>query len=210
MAASNRIAPRRVGSVLEGVGLAGVAHRPVGGFSLGMKQRLGIAAALHGDPEVLIFDEPVNGLAPAGVRWIRRLFRALAAEGRTLLVSSHLISEMERTADRLVVIGRGRLLADTTVPGLLARFGGDVLVRSLRAEELQAALRAAGAAVVGEPEGALAVRGLDVGAIGDLAVARGIPVQEVLPRQASLEDAYMGLTADSTPYRARPEGDAVR
>jgi len=210
MAASNRIAPRRVGSVLEELGLAGVAHRPVGGFSLGMKQRLGIAAALHGDPEVLIFDEPVNGLAPAGVRWIRRLFRALAAEGRTLLVSSHLISEMERTADRLVVIGRGRLLADTTVPGLLARFGGDVLVRSLRAEELQAALRAAGAAVVGEPEGALAVRGLDVGAIGDLAVARGIPVQEVLPRQASLEDAYMGLTADSTPYRARPEGDAVR
>ena len=210
MAASNRIAPRRVGSVLEELGLAGVAHRPVGGFSLGMKQRLGIAAALHGDPEVLIFDEPVNGLAPAGVRWIRRLFRALAAEGRTLLVSSHLISEMDRTADRLVVIGRGRLLADTTVPGLLARFGGDVLVRSPRAAELQAALRAAGAAVVGEPEGALAVRGLDVGAIGDLAVARGIPVQEVLPRQASLEDAYMGLTADSTPYRARPEGDAVR
>ena len=121
LAASNRIEPARVAEMLERVGLAGVARKRVGGFSLGMRQRLGIAAALLGDPAVLMFDEPVNGLDPEGVRWIRELMRSLAAEGRTILVSSHLMSEMELTAERLIIIGRGRLIADTTVEALVAR-----------------------------------------------------------------------------------------
>ncbi|MFI0356764.1 ABC transporter ATP-binding protein [Actinomadura sp. 9N407] len=202
MARSNRIPVSRVTAVLEQVGLAGVARKRVGGFSLGMRQRLGIAAALLGDPGVLLFDEPVNGLDPDGVRWIRELMRALAGEGRTVLISSHLMSEMALTADRLIVIGRGRLIADTSVQELADRFRQGVLVRSPRGPELSAALVAAGARVESGQTGDLSVHGLDVAEIGDLAAAKGIPLYEVTPRSASLEDAYMELTSDSTQYRA--------
>ncbi|WP_433324335.1 ABC transporter ATP-binding protein [Spirillospora sp. CA-294931] len=202
MARSNRIDDRRVASVLERVGLAGAARRRVGGFSLGMRQRLGIAAALLGDPGVLLFDEPVNGLDPDGVRWIRELMRSLASEGRTVLISSHLMSEMAMTADRLVIVGRGRLIADTSVAELARRFDRGVLVRSPRAAELVGVLAAAGGTVeAGASE--LSVRGLEVSQIGDLAAAKGIPLYGVVPRSASLEDAYMELTADSVDYRAQ-------
>jgi ABC-2 type transport system ATP-binding protein len=202
LARSNGIGTRRVAEVLERVGLAGAARRRVGGFSLGMRQRLGIAAALLGDPGVLVFDEPVNGLDPDGVRWIRELMRSLAAEGRTVLVSSHLMSEMELTADRLVIIGRGRLIADTSVRELADRFRRGVLVRSPRAADLTAVLAAAGAGVDAVPGGALTVTGLDVAAIGDAAAAHGIPLHEVTPHSASLEEAYMELTAGSTEFGA--------
>jgi ABC-2 type transport system ATP-binding protein len=205
LALTNGIGPRRVASTLEQVGLAGVARKRAGGFSLGMKQRLGIAAALLGDPGVLMFDEPVNGLDPEGVRWIRELLRALAAGGRTVLVSSHLMSEMELTADRLVIIGRGRLIADTTVRELAERFQQGVLVRSPRAVELAAVLESAGAAVVAKPDGGLSVSRLDVAQIGDLAAQRGIALHEMTARSASLEDAYMKLTADSVEYRSGEE-----
>jgi ABC-2 type transport system ATP-binding protein len=200
LARSNGIGTRRVAEVLERVGLAGVARKRVGGFSLGMRQRLGIAAALLGDPGVLMFDEPVNGLDPDGVRWIRELTRSLAAEGRTVLISSHLMSEMELTADRLIIIGRGRLIADTSVRELADRFRRGVLVRSPRAADLTAVLAAAGAGVESMPGGALTVTGLDVAAIGDAAAARGIPLHEVTPRSASLEEAYMELTAESAEF----------
>jgi ABC-2 type transport system ATP-binding protein len=200
MAASNRIPAARVVSTLEQVGLAGVARKRIRGFSLGMKQRLGIAAALLGDPAVLLFDEPVNGLDPDGVRWIRELLRGLAAEGRTVLVSSHLMSEMALTADRLVVIGRGRLIADTSVRELADRFRQGVYVRTPRVAEFTAALKAAGAQLVDEPPGLL-VTGADVAEIGELAARDGIPLYEVTPRSATLEEAYLELTAGSVDYR---------
>ncbi|WP_460530281.1 ATP-binding cassette domain-containing protein [Flindersiella endophytica] len=202
LARTNRIGDRRVVQVLEQVGLAGVARKRVKGFSLGMKQRLGIAAALLGDPGVLLFDEPVNGLDPDGVRWIRDLMRSLAAEGRTILISSHLMSEMQVTADQLIVIGQGRLIADTTVRELSERFAKGVLVRSPRAEQLTGVLTAAGGSVLVESDGGLAVSGLEVSRIGDLAAEHAIPVHEVTPRSASLEDAYVELTAGSVEYRA--------
>jgi len=202
LAHTHGIGRARVAAVLEQVGLAGVARKRVGGFSLGMKQRLGIGAALLGDPGVLLFDEPVNGLDPEGVRWIRELLRWLAAEGRTVLVSSHLMSEMELTADRLVIIGRGRLIEDTTVRELAERFQEGVLVRSPRAAELASALAAAGAAVAGRSDGGLSVRGLEVARIGDLAAERGIPLHEVAAQRSSLEDAYLKLTAGSVEYRS--------
>lgn len=202
LALTNGISKQRVLATLEQVGLADVARRRVGGFSLGMKQRLGVAAALLGDPRVLLFDEPVNGLDPEGVRWIRELMRALAVEGRTVFVSSHLMSEMEVTADRLIIIGRGKLVADTTVSEVAAQFSRGVLVRTPRASELAGILVAAAATVVPEPDGGLAVTGLDAARIGDLAATHGIPVHQVTPRSASLEEAYLALTADSTQYRA--------
>ncbi len=202
LARTNGIGDSRVVSVMEQVGLAGVAKRRIGGFSLGMRQRLGIAAALLGDPGVLMFDEPVNGLDPDGVRWIRGLARSLAAEGRTVLISSHLMSEMEQTADRLLIIGRGRLISDTTVRDLLRQFDRGVLVRSPRPAELAVALTAAGATVDRDPSGGLSVKALTVAEIGDTAATHGIAVHEVTPRTASLEDAYMALTADSVDYPA--------
>ncbi|WP_433236772.1 ABC transporter ATP-binding protein [Streptosporangium sp. CA-135522] len=212
LARSNHIGTRRVAQALEEVGLAGVARKRVGEFSLGMRQRLGIAAALLGDPGVLMFDEPVNGLDPEGVRWIRHLMRSLAAEGRAVLLSSHLMSEMALTADRLVVIGRGRLIADTSVEDLAGRFERGVLVRSPRAAELTAVLRAAGATVLVEPDGGLAVKGLEVTKIGDLAAGNGLAVHEVTPRSTPLEEAYMKLTGDSTEYRTvgRSDDDGER
>jgi ABC-2 type transport system ATP-binding protein len=203
LARSNRIGTRRVTAVLEQVGLAGVARKRAAGFSLGMKQRLGIAAAMLGDPSVLMFDEPVNGLDPDGVRWIRELMRSLADEGRTVLISSHLMSEMEITADRLIIIGRGRLIADTSVNELAERFRRGVSIRSPRAEELASILIASGGSVEPTGTGDLSVQGLAVDAIGDLAAAHGIPLYEVTPRRASLEEAYMELTSASVDHRAR-------
>ncbi|MCG5211794.1 ATP-binding cassette domain-containing protein [Streptosporangium soli] len=202
LALTNGIGSDRVAAVLEEVGLAGVARKPVGAFSLGMRQRLGIAAALLGDPGVLLFDEPVNGLDPDGIRWIRELMRRLAGEGRTVLLSSHLMSEMALTADHLVIIGRGRLIADTSVRALTDRYQRGVLVRSPRAAELTGLLERAGASVTAEPDGALSVKGMEVAAIGDLAARHGIPIHEATPRTASLEEAYMELTAGSLDYRA--------
>jgi ABC-2 type transport system ATP-binding protein len=202
LARTNGIGRSRVTAMLEQVGLAGVARRRVGAFSLGMRQRLGIAAALLGDPGVLLLDEPVNGLDPEGVRWIRHLLRSLAAEGRTVLVSSHLMSEMELTADRLVIIGRGRLVADLTVRELAERFPVGVLVRSPRADELAVVLESAGAAVTAEPGGALTVTGLEAAQIGEVAAQRGIALHEVTGRTTSLEDAYLKLTAGSVEYHS--------
>ncbi|GAA4208168.1 ABC transporter ATP-binding protein [Actinocatenispora rupis] len=202
LARSNRIPDRRATEVLDRVGLAGVARRRVGGFSLGMKQRLGLAAALLGDPGVLLLDEPVNGLDPDGVRWIRDLLRSLAAEGRTVLVSSHLMSEMELTADRLVVIGRGRLVADTSVPELVARYDRGVVVRSADDARLAALLRAERATVAPGPHGGLLVTGLTETDIGELAARHTIPLYGVARRRASLEDAYLALTAGTVEHRS--------
>ncbi|MGV4980906.1 ABC transporter ATP-binding protein [Streptomyces sp. NRAIS4] len=206
LARSNGIPARRVEEVLEEVGLAEVARRRIGGFSLGMKQRLGIAAALLGDPPVLMFDEPINGMDPEGVLWVRRLFRRLAAEGRTVFLSSHLMSEMESTADQLVVIGRGRLIAAESLADFAARSTrGSVLVGSPRAAELAAVLSTAGASV--EPmelsgAGKLTVTGLPADRIGALALEHRIPLDELTTRTASLEEAFMELTADSVEYLA--------
>ena len=203
LAVSNGIPARRVGEVLEETGLAAVAGRRTGGFSLGMAQRLGIAAALLGDPGVLVLDEPVNGLDPEGIRWARTLMRSLAAEGRTVLVSSHLMSEMERTADHLVVIGRGRLLADLPLRDLV-QDGASTLVRAPDAARLAAVLTGAGAAVEATGDGALLVGGPDAAAIGDLAAAHAIGLHELTPRRSSLEEAYMTMTGGSVEYRAGP------
>jgi len=212
LAQSNGIGRRRAMQVLEATGLAAVAGRRIREFSLGMKQRLGIAAALLADPPVLIFDEPVNGLDAAGVHWIRQLFTSMAAEGRTVLVSSHLMSEIALTADHLIIIGRGRLLADSPTDKFVSGTRRDVLVRSPRAAELAGLLTARGAAVRPEGDGGLAVTGLDAPAIGDLAAGYGIAVHELVPRHGSLEQAYLDLTGASTDYRAgtpAPEGMAA-
>ena len=202
IAQSNGIAKPRVTEVLRLTGLEAVAQRRVKGFSLGMKQRLGIAAALLGDPPVLMFDEPVNGLDPEGIHWIRGFFGELAAQGRTVLVSSHLMSEMALTADHLVIIGRGRLLADLPTAQLIESSARrDVLLRSPRAAELAPLLTAEGATVAPQDDGALVVTGLAAAAIGDLAAERGIALHALVPRQASLEDAYLDLTSESTDYR---------
>jgi ABC-2 type transport system ATP-binding protein len=202
IAQANGIGKQRVTEVLRLTGLESVARRRVGGFSLGMKQRLGIAAALLGDPPVLMFDEPVNGLDPEGIHWIRGFFRELAAAGRTVLVSSHLMSEMAQTADHLIIIGRGRLLADVSTGELIESSARrDVLVRSPRAAELAELIAERGGAVTPQDDGALVVTGLDAVAIGDLAAGHGIAVHALVPRQASLEDAYLDLTGDSTDYR---------
>jgi ABC-2 type transport system ATP-binding protein len=203
LAASNGIPARRVEEVLRQVGLASAARKTVGGFSLGMAQRLGIAAALLGEPPVLMFDEPVNGLDPEGVAWIRSLLKTLAAEGRTVFLSSHLMSEMALTADRLVIIGRGRLIAQTTVAELLAEGSGNhVRVRAVRAAELAAALIERGGAVVTEPDGALRVTGVDADEIGEIARARGFGLAELAVQQMSLEQRYMELTHDAVEYSA--------
>jgi ABC-2 type transport system ATP-binding protein len=210
LALSNGIGRARVTQMLELAGLTAVATQRVGGFSLGMKQRLGIAAALLGEPPVLLFDEPVNGLDTDGVRWIRQLLRELAADGRTVLVSSHLMSEMELTADHLIIIGRGRLLADLPADRLTKSSArANVLVRSPRADELATLLTTSGAAVTREDGGGLAVTGLDAPAIADLAAANGIAVHELVPRQPSLEQAYLDLTAASVDYRVSAVPDEL-
>ncbi|MEV4068243.1 ATP-binding cassette domain-containing protein [Nonomuraea fuscirosea] len=203
LARSNGIARRRVGEVLETVGLAGAAGKRAGTLSLGMSQRLGIAAALLGDPEVLMFDEPVNGLDPDGVRWVRGLMRSLAGEGRTVFVSSHLMSEMQLTADHLVVIGRGRLIADAPLADVIAGSSlTAVLIRTPHADALADRLRAAGIAVDRLGENELEATGAPVARVGDLAHEAGIRLHELRTRQASLEQAYQELTADSVEYGA--------
>ncbi|WJV44845.1 ABC transporter ATP-binding protein [Streptomyces flavofungini] len=206
LARSNRIPRGRVDEVLAEVGLAGAAgRRRIAGFSLGMRQRLGIAAALLGDPPVLLFDEPLNGLDPEGVLWVRGLFRRLAAEGRTVFVSSHLMSEMENTADELIVIGRGELIAAESLTRFAARgTGANVTVRTPRAADLAQVLTAEGA-VVHQEGPLLTVTGLDAARVGDLACRHALPLHELAPRSASLEEAFMELTADSVEY---PAGEA--
>jgi ABC-2 type transport system ATP-binding protein len=203
LAQSNGIPGRRVDEVLDMVGLTDVARKRTGGFSLGMSQRLGIAAALLGDPPVLMFDEPVNGLDPEGIRWIRTLMRALAAQGRTVLVSSHLMSEMALTADHLIVIGKGRLIADSSVDDVIrASSGRAVLVRTPDAVALKARLENAGASVEARPDGAMMVQGLEAPAIGKLAAEGGTVLYELTPQEVSLEEAFMELTQDSVEFHA--------
>ena len=207
LAAANGIARGRVDEVLEQVGVSSVARKRVGGFSLGMSQRLGIAGALLGDPGTLLFDEPVNGLDPDGILWIRTLMRSLAAEGRTVLVSSHLMSEMALTADHLLVIGRGRLLADTPLTELIARHSdARVVVRAADTPRLSGDLRAAGARVTLEPDGGLGVDGLDSVRIGEIAAANGHVLHQLRDVTASLEEAYFRLTGESVEYRAPGPG----
>lgn len=203
IAATNRIALTRVDEVLDIVGLTSVEDKKTGTLSLGMSQRLGIAAALLGNPRVLLFDEPVNGLDPEGIRWVRTLMRTLAAEGRTVLVSSHLLAEMANTADRLVVIGRGKLIASTTVAEFVAGSGtGTVRVRSPQLDTLGGLLSGAGIEASAEPDGsALSVRGAAIEVIGDLAARNGITLHELSTQRASLEEAYLKLTDDAVEYR---------
>lgn len=205
LAQSNGIGRRRVDEVVERVGLSEVAAKRAGNFSLGMGQRLGIAAALLGDPAVVLFDEPVNGLDPEGIQWIRRLMQSLAAEGRTVFVSSHLMSEMAITAEHLIVIGRGKLIADTSAADFVRRSSQNyVRVRSPQRGQLAELLRAKGAGVEEDTAspGAMAVTGLDCAAIGDLALSNGLGIHELALQHASLEDAFMELTADAVDYRA--------
>ncbi len=204
LAESNGIPASRVDEVLKIVGLESVARRRAGGFSLGMGQRLGIAAALLGDPAVLMFDEPVNGLDPEGIVWVRHLMRALAAEGRTVFVSSHLMSEMALTADHLIVIGRGRLIRDESVHEFVdSSSRRQVTVRSPQTADLSGRLQAAGAVVEHGTDGDLTVSGLDAAGIGELAAANGIVLHELTPQKASLEEAFMELTSDSVEFQAK-------
>ncbi|MFH8974632.1 ABC transporter ATP-binding protein [Streptomyces sp. NPDC017890] len=202
LARSNRIPRHRVAEVLGQAGLADVAGRRIGGFSLGMRQRLGIAAALLGDPPVLIFDEPLNGLDPEGVKWVRELFRRLAAEGRTVFVSSHLMSEMEHTADQLVVIGRGELIAAESLAEFAARGTRPaVTVGTPSAPALADLLTAEGATVHVEGD-LLTVTGLSAARVGDIAQRHRVPLHHLGAKSASLEEAFMELTADSVQYQA--------
>jgi ABC-2 type transport system ATP-binding protein len=202
LAATNDIPRRRIDEVLDIVGMTSVAHKRAGKYSLGMGQRLGIAGALLGDPGVLLFDEPVNGLDPEGIRWVRHLLRQLAAEGRTVFVSSHLISEMSQTAHRLVVIGRGNMIAETSVDEFTAQSSAEaVRVVTPMTAALVAALDGAGATAVNEGEGALLVTGLTAPGVGELAARNRIVLHELSPVHASLEDAFMELTRDSVEYR---------
>ncbi|WP_394552304.1 ABC transporter ATP-binding protein [Agromyces sp. MMS24-JH15] len=207
LAATHRIGRRRVREVIELTGLESVARKRVGGFSLGMGQRLGIAAALLGDPATLLLDEPVNGLDPEGVLWVRTLVRGLAAEGRTILLSSHLMSEMAMTADHLIVLGRGRVIADAPVDAVVsAGTAPRVRVRSPQSSKLADLLSGPGVSVMRSEAGLLEVTGLEAHAIGDLAAFNAIAVHELTPANASLEEAYLALTADAVEYRSEALG----
>lgn len=202
LAATTGIPRRRVEEVIDIVGLREVAHKRAGGFSLGMGQRLGIAGALLGDPSTLVLDEPVNGLDPEGIRWIRTLLKDLAAQGRTVLLSSHLMSEMALTAEHLIVIGRGRLMADMTVADFVKGAGGSVRVRTDEADRLRRLLAAPGVAVTSERSEVLEVTGLSSDRIGRTAADAGIALAELTPQQASLEEAFMEMTRDAVEYQA--------
>jgi ABC-2 type transport system ATP-binding protein len=210
LAQTNNLPKKRVGEVLDLVGLSEVARKRSKGFSLGMSQRLGIAGTLLGDPQVLMFDEPVNGLDPEGILWIRNLMKALAAEGRTVFVSSHLMSEMENTAEHLIVIGKGKLIADCTMSEFIARSSGAaVRVRTPAPDQLASALTTKGGEVTADGDGTLLVRGLTTEAIGDIAFERDIRLHELSALRASLEEAFMELTADSVEYHAEVPGVPV-
>ena len=202
LALTNDIPLRRVDEVLDMVGMASAADRKAGKYSLGMAQRLGIAAAMLGDPGVLLFDEPVNGLDPEGIRWVRHFLRDLAAEGRTVFVSSHLISEMAQTADELVVIGRGRLIAETTVSDFVARSGGgSVRVVTPMVTQFATALGRQGATISKSDDQTLIVEGMTAAQIGDVAADAGLRIHELMTLTASLEDAFMEMTKDEVEYR---------
>jgi ABC-2 type transport system ATP-binding protein len=203
LAGSNGITRRRVSEVLDIAGLGDVAGQRVGTFSLGMNQRLGIAAALLGDPETVLFDEPVNGLDPDGILWIRNLMKSLAAQGRTVFLSSHLMSEMAQTADHLLVIGRGRIIADASTEEFINRnLTPSVRVRAVQQADLADALSRRGALLDRGPGGALVVTGLDAAAIGHTATAHAITLLELATHSATLEEAFFDLTRDETDYRA--------
>jgi ABC-2 type transport system ATP-binding protein len=210
LAQSNGVARKRIDEVIEMVGLSSVARKRAGKFSLGMGQRLGIAAALLGDPNVLLFDEPVNGLDPEGILWIRNLLKYLASQGRTVFVSSHLMSEMAVTADHLIVIGRGQMIADLSVAEFIQQSSQNfVRVRSPRLKELAGLVERAGGKTApinddpnspGGPPAAMSVTGLAIEAVGDIAAANGVPIHELAQQSASLEAAFMELTRDSVDY----------
>lgn len=207
LAVANRIPESRVDEVLDIVGLSSVAKKRTGGFSLGMSQRLGIAAALLGDPKALLFDEPVNGLDPEGVLWMRKLMKQLAAEGRAVLVSSHLMNEMAVTADHVVIIARGRLLADTPMQAFIAEHSADtVLARVADPDKLQRALSREGLSYVKQPDGTLEVHSATVEKVGRIASAEQVPVYGLSTSTASLEEAFMRLTHEHAEYRATVGG----
>jgi ABC-2 type transport system ATP-binding protein len=215
LAQTHGIPGTRVDEVIDMVGLQEVARKRVGSFSLGMGQRLGIASALLGDPETLILDEPVNGLDPEGIRWIRNLLRNLADEGRTVFVSSHLMSEMSLMADQLIVVGRGKLIADTTVEDFIRQASSDtVRVRTPEPQRLALVLAANGVTIIsGKEPSVLEVQGLRSNQIGDIAAEHGIALHELTPEQASLEEAFMRLTHDAVEYHASaqlPAADDAR
>jgi ABC-2 type transport system ATP-binding protein len=211
LAQTNGIPGRRVDEVLGIVGLSDVAGKRSKGFSLGMSQRLGIAAALLGDPQVLMFDEPVNGLDPEGILWIRTLMKSLAAQGRTVFVSSHLISEIENTADHLIVVGRGRLIADCGMAEFIARSSGQwIRIRTPQPEVLARGVAAAGGSVTYGDSGDLMVSGLTTEKVGEIAFATGVCLHYLAPDRVSLEQAFMELTADSVEYRAVNPGHENR
>ena len=208
LAAGNGLSRTRVEEVLVEVGLAPVSRRPAGTFSLGMRQRLGIAAALLGDPPVLIFDEPLNGLDPEGIVWIRSLMRRMAAEGRTVLMSSHLMSEMELTADHLIVIGRGRLIADTSMASFIAMHSErQVVVRSPQIELLRSVLSGRGGRCGDDDADGLVVTGLEAAEIGTLAAAADVTLHELTTRRPSLEQAYLDLTRDALEFGTSEEAN---
>ena len=203
LAHSQGLPARRVDEVIDHVGLAPAARRRAGGYSLGMRQRLGIAAALLGDPPVLMFDEPFNGMDPEGIVWMRGFLRALAAQGRSVLVSSHLMSELEDTADHLVVVGRGLVIADASVAELIAAASADrVTVRTAARDQAMTVLARGGAEVAATGPDVLTISGLSSERIVELLAGNTIPFTEVSPHRASLEEAYMELTRDSVEYRA--------
>ncbi|MGW7101261.1 ABC transporter ATP-binding protein [Streptomyces sp. NPDC054838] len=208
LAQANRIPEHRVSEVLDLVGLTPVARKKSKGFSLGMGQRLGIASALLGDPEILMFDEPVNGLDPEGIHWIRNLMKRLASEGRTIFVSSHLMSEMALTADHLIVIGQGRLLADLSMADFIHQNSRSyVRLRSPQQERLRDVLHQAGINAVSVPAtGALEIDGVGPERLGELAAQHQIVLHELSPQRASLEEAFMRMTADSVEYHAHAMG----
>jgi ABC-2 type transport system ATP-binding protein len=211
LGATHGIGAARVGEVVELAGLDSVADRRVGSFSLGMGQRLGIAAALLGDPATIILDEPVNGLDPEGVLWVRTLLRQLAAEGRTVLLSSHLMSEMAQTADHLIVLGRGRILADAPLRDLIDQATASaVRVRTADLGRLTAAIAGRNVTVTMLDDGVAVVTGLSPEQIGDAAAAAGVALYEVASVEGSLEDAYMSITADEAEYRSLPTPEENR
>jgi ABC-2 type transport system ATP-binding protein len=212
LAQTHGISDRRVEELIDLVGLRDVARHRVGTFSLGMGQRLGIASSLLGDPRIVVLDEPVNGLDPEGIRWVRELLHQLASEGKTVFLSSHMMSEMALIAERLVVIGKGTLIADTSVEEFVAKAsaGVPVTVRSPRASELRVALERQGAQVEGEGDDGLLVRGVTAPKIGDVAASLGIALHALTPQQVTLEDAFMQITRASVEYHTGAADDPIQ
>jgi ABC-2 type transport system ATP-binding protein len=211
LAHSQGLSPKRVDEVIAQVGLETAARRKAGGYSLGMRQRLGVAAALLGDPPVLILDEPVNGMDPEGIVWMRGFLRSLAAQDRAVLVSSHLMSELEDTAGHLVIVGRGTVIADTSTRELLAATSGDrVTLRTTAPADAAAVLEGAGATVAVTDGGTLTISGLAAEKVVTLLSARAVPFSEVSAHRATLEEAYLELTRDAVEYRAEPARETAR